>query len=142
MDVSLLRTGAGTVSVTATLAPRQAGFHLYSVSLPEGGEQGIGIPTRLTVDPPWRGTGTPTASAQPYMLRLAGLDVQLPVYPDGPVTLHLAAALAGDASDRPTDGARGDSVTTVHVRLTYGACSATRGCMMPVRDRVVTFRLP
>ncbi|WP_328557962.1 hypothetical protein [Streptomyces sp. NBC_00358] len=62
------------------------------------------------------------------MLRPAGLDVGLPVYEDGVVTLELPVRRV-----EGTDSAR--------VFVTYGACSETAGCLPPVRDREVPLRL-
>jgi hypothetical protein len=129
--VTLERTGAGTLAVTATLTPEQGGFHLYSLGLPDGGVDGLGIPTRLAVSAPLIATAGVTASARAYDLRPAGLDVALPVYPDGPVTLHLSVGV--DGASTPADA---------HVHLTYGACSSTKGCLIPVRDHVVTLAVP
>lgn len=129
--VVLERSGATSVAVTVTLRPQRAGFHLYSLSLPEGGIDGLGIPTRLTVSAPLTADAVVTASARPYGLRLADLDVTLPVYPDGPVVLRLPARLA---SAPPS--------ATARVHLTYGACSTAEGCLAPVRDHTVALALP
>jgi hypothetical protein len=133
VDVTLARSAADTVAVTATLRPQRPGFHLYSLGLPDQGVDGLGIPTRLSVAAPLTAVGGVTTPARPYDLRPAGLDVHLPVYPDGPVTLHLTARVA------PGGPARQGTVT---LRLTYGACSSTAGCLAPVRDRRLTVRLP
>jgi hypothetical protein len=129
--VTLERTGPASVAVTATLRPQRAGFHLYSLSLPDGGVDGLGIPTRLTVSAPLTADAAVTASAQAYGLRLADLDVTLPVYPDGPVVLHLPARLTATP---PSAAAR--------LLLTYGACSTTEGCLAPVRDHAVVLDVP
>ncbi|SDO50391.1 hypothetical protein [Actinacidiphila guanduensis] len=128
--VTLERSGAHTVAVSATLRPQRAGFHVYSLTLPDAGVDGLGIPTRLSVGGPLTAEGPVTASARPHGLHMADLDVTLPVYPDGPVTLRLTARLSGKgAAEAP-------------VRLGYGACSATQGCLMPVRDRVLAVDVP
>ncbi|MGW5351386.1 hypothetical protein ACWERV_12850 [Streptomyces sp. NPDC004031] len=131
VHVTLERSGPTTVEVTATLRPQRPGFHLYSLSLPDGGVDGLGIPTRLAVSPPLTPSAPATASARPYALRLPELDVTLPVYPDGPVVLHLPARLPSASPG-----------TTAHLRLTYGACSTTEGCLVPVRDHPLTLALP
>ena len=130
VTVTLERQAAHTVAVTAMLSPRQKGFHVYSLTLPDQGVDGLGIPTRLAVGAPLTAEGEVTASAHPYGLRPAGLGVTLPVYPDGPVTLRLTT--------RVTSAAPG----TVQVRLTYGACSTTGGCLVPVRAHPVTVPVP
>lgn len=133
VDVTLERTAADTVAVTATLRPQRPGFHLYSLGLPDQGVDGLGIPTRLSVTAPLTAVGAVSTPSRPYDLRPAGLDVDLPVYPDGPVTLHLTARLA------PAGAAPQVSAT---VRLTYGACSGTAGCLAPVRDHALAVPLP
>ncbi|WP_157856183.1 hypothetical protein [Actinacidiphila yeochonensis] len=127
--VEVSRSGGHEVRITATLRPRQAGFHLYSLSLPDGGVDGLGIPTRLSVAAPLVATGPVTSDDAAHGLRVPALDVTLPVYPDGPVTLRLPARVTG-------------SPTTARLSLSYGACSASRGCLMPVRDHALTVRLP
>ncbi|MEY2243724.1 hypothetical protein AB8A21_12420 [Streptomyces sp. BF23-18] len=118
----------GNVRILAKLRPEQRGFHLYSLALPNGGVDGIGIPTRIRTEGGLKATGPATTHAKPRVLRPAGLDVRLPVYEDGLVTLELPVRrLEG------TDSAR--------VFLTYGACSETAGCLPPVRDHEVTLRL-
>ncbi|BBA99078.1 hypothetical protein RVR_5551 [Actinacidiphila reveromycinica] len=130
--VTFERSAADAVAVTATLSPRQKGFHLYSLALPDGGVDGLGIPTRLAVAAPLTATGPVTSSVKAHDVRPSGLDVALPVYPDGPVTLRLATRVAGGA-DRPG---------TASVRLTYGACSTDGACLAPVRAHPVTLELP
>ncbi|MBM9507838.1 hypothetical protein [Actinacidiphila acididurans] len=122
--------GGGGVLVTATLRPEGEGFHVYSLEMPDGGVEALGIPTRLGVGAPLEAAGAVTAGVRPYELSMAGLDVKLPVYPDGPVTLRLPARITGK-------GARAAEVT-----FTYGACSATEGCRAPVRGRALTVALP
>ncbi|MFJ4436534.1 hypothetical protein [Streptomyces sp. NPDC088923] len=112
----------------AELRPQQAGFHLYSLGLPDGGVEGIGIPTRLRTEGGLRATGPATTDAKPRVLRPAGLDVDLPVYEDGSVTLTLPVR-------------RSEGADTARVSLTYGACSESGGCLLPVRDRAVTLPL-
>lgn len=131
VSVTLERTGAESVEVTATLSPQRAGFHVYSLTLPDGGVDGLGVPTRLTLSPPLVATAEVTASARPYDLRPAGLDVALPVYPDGAVTLRVPARV--DAASTPAE---------VHLHLAYGACSTSKGCLVPVRDHPVAVALP
>jgi hypothetical protein len=132
VTVTLERAGAHTVVVTATLRPQQPGFHLYSLALPDKGVDGLGIPTRLSAAAPLAATGAATTDAHPYGLRPAGLDVTLPVYPDGPVTLHLTTRLPAST---PTPA-------TAHLHLTYGACSTTAGCLTPVRSHTATLPIP
>ncbi|WP_405918314.1 hypothetical protein [Streptomyces sp. NBC_00728] len=118
----------GSLLILAELRPKQREFHLYSLTLPNGGVDGIGIPTRIRAEGGLRATGPATTRAKTRVLRPAGLDVGLPVYEDGVVTLELTVRRV-----EGTDSAR--------VFVTYGACSETAGCLPPVRDREVPLRL-
>ncbi|MCX4782801.1 protein-disulfide reductase DsbD family protein [Streptomyces sp. NBC_01264] len=118
----------GSVRILAELRPEQTGFHLHGLDLPNDGIDGIGIPTRIRAEGGLGATGQATTDAKPRMLRPAGLDVALPVYADGTVTLELPVRRLGG-----TDRAR--------VHLTYGACSETGGCLPPVRDHEVILPL-
>ncbi|MDH6580252.1 hypothetical protein [Kitasatospora sp. MAP5-34] len=74
--------------VQATYRPQRPGFHLYSISLPADGVDGLGVPTRLEVQGGLRATGSPASDRPVQLLNLPGLDVPPPVYPDGPVTVE------------------------------------------------------
>ncbi|MFC7219614.1 protein-disulfide reductase DsbD domain-containing protein [Streptomyces polyrhachis] len=126
--------GGVAVTVTATdgqvvarLRPERAGFHLYSLSLPDAGVDGLGIPTRLSVSGALTATGAPRTDAEERTVRPEGLDVALPVYADGPVTVVLPVKRTGDGEAR--------------IVLTYGACSERGGCLPPVRERAVAVEL-
>ncbi|WP_448322052.1 hypothetical protein [Streptomyces sp. CO7] len=125
VTVRLESRGDGGSLLLAELRPRQAGFHLYSLGLPDGGVDGIGVPTRIRTEGGLRATGPASTDAKERVLRPAGLDVALPVYEDGPVTLELPV--------RQAEGGR-----SARVLLTYGACSESAGCLPPVRERAVT----
>ncbi|MFD3453767.1 hypothetical protein ACFWVC_16490 [Streptomyces sp. NPDC058691] len=49
--------------VVAVLRPERAGFHLYSLALPDGGVDGIGIPTRIRAEGALRSTGPATTDS-------------------------------------------------------------------------------
>jgi hypothetical protein len=119
-----LRDSGRDSEVAATFRP-QAGFHLYSVDLPAQGIDGLGIPTVLAVRGDLVATGAPRADRPVRMLRPAGLPVELPVYPDGPVTITLPVRRTG--ADR------------VEVVVSYAACSEGR-CLMPVTDQPIALR--
>ncbi|SEL86786.1 protein-disulfide reductase DsbD family protein [Streptacidiphilus jiangxiensis] len=110
--------------LAVTLTPDRPGFHLYSAALPDGGVDGLGVPTRLRVRHGLTATGALTASVPVRTLHLAALGVDLPVYPDGPVTLTLPV--------ERTAGATGAAEAVV----SFGACSADQ-CLAPVRDQVL-----
>ncbi|MFJ1707234.1 hypothetical protein [Kitasatospora sp. NPDC088346] len=125
--VRLDREAGGAERLRVTFRPQEAGFHLYSVDLPAGGVSGLGIPTRLAVRGGLAADGTPVADRPLRTVSPAGLDVELPVYPDGPVTLTLPVHRTGEA--------RAEAV------VSYGACSEGR-CLIPVFDRPIAFALP
>ncbi|GAA3883799.1 hypothetical protein [Streptomyces lannensis] len=118
----------GGLRVLADLRPERDGFHVYSLTLPDGGVDGIGIPTRIRTEGALRSAGPATTDARERVVRPDGLDVRLPVYEDGRVTLQLPVRRVGG-----TDRAK--------VLLSYGACSERDGCLAPVRDRAVALTL-
>jgi hypothetical protein len=111
-----------TPSVEVTFTPDRPGFHLYSLDLPAEGVDGLGTPTVVRVRAGATVTGPARADRPVHRLRIDALNVELPVYPDGPVTVALPV--------RPTTSRR------VELVVTYGACSAG-ACLPPVRDRLV-----
>lgn len=111
-------TGASSEAVLhVTIAPLSPAYHLYSLALPANGVNGLGVPTRVLVKGAFTVVGRPAADVPTQYLRIAALDVALPVYPDGPVTLTMDVARRGSG---PVD-----------VIASYGLCSDTR-CMVPV----------
>lgn len=119
-----------TISVTratvrATYRPTRPAFHIYSIGLPPGGVAGLGIATRLGVRGGLTAAGPPTADRNVRMLVLPALNVKLPVYPDGPVTVSLPVHRSG---------------RTAEVVVSYGACSSST-CMAPVTDHVTRLSL-
>ncbi len=125
--VSLIDQGSTGWQLKVLFVPPSPGFHLYSLSLPDGGVQGLGIPTRLSVRGALTATGAVTADQPTQQLNIAVLDVTLPVYPDGPVALALPV--------RHTDG------STAQVVVSYGACSSAT-CLAPVIDEVIPVSVP
>jgi hypothetical protein len=112
-----------TGHVRARFSPQKPGYHLYSIDLPPAGVNGLGIPTVVGVRGGLRVTGSPVADVPVSNLRIEELDVDLPVYPDGPVTVTVPVRRTGDGR--------------AEVVVTYGACSLTT-CLPPVRDRTIT----
>jgi hypothetical protein len=133
-SVTARRTESGveiTVTVSArqvkvTYRPTRPGFHVYSVEMPSGGVDGIGIPTRLGVSGGLQADGPPVADRPTRFLELRELGVTLPVYPDGPVALSLPVQRTGDTAD---------------VIISYGACSEST-CLAPVVGRAIHLTLP
>ncbi|WP_282765910.1 protein-disulfide reductase DsbD domain-containing protein [Actinoplanes sandaracinus] len=115
----VLAVRAGLLTVTFT--PPE-GFHLYSMDLPAGGVDGIGFPTVARPGGALVADGPATADRAVTELRPAGLDLVVPVYPDGPVTLTVPV--------RAGDGDRHE------VTVGYAACSAN-ACLAPVTDESV-----
>lgn len=101
--------------------------HLYSIDLPPDGVNGLGIATIVSVRGGLRLTGSPTADKPVSTLQIeelhVDLPVDLPVYPDGPVTVTVPVRRTGDGR--------------AQVIVTYAACSATT-CLPPVRNRLIT----
>lgn len=112
----------GTGYVRVTFSPQRPGYHLYSIHLPPDGVNGLGIPTTVTVRDGLRMTGSPTADVPDSHLRIAELNVNLPVYPPEPVTVTVPVRRTGNRQPE--------------VLVTYGACSATV-CLPPVRNRPI-----
>jgi hypothetical protein len=133
-SVTARRTESGveiTITVSARLVkvtyrPTRSGFHVYSVDMPSGGIEGIGIPTRLAVSGGLRSVGPPVADQPTRFLDLRELKVKLPVYPDGPVSVSLPVQRTGSTAD---------------VIISYGACSEST-CLAPVIGRTIHLTLP
>jgi hypothetical protein len=109
-------------NLLTTFTPQRPGFHLYSVTLPADGIDGLGRPTRVEVAGALRSQGPLTATAPVRMLPMQGTDSAFPVYPDGPVTTELPVAVGPDQ--------------TAKVLVSYAACSP-RECLMPVTGHPV-----
>src|SRR5262249_38125919 len=131
VSLTLDRDRMGGLWLAGRFAPVNADTHLYSLSLPSDGIQGLGRPTRLALDPdsPLRVTGRAVADRPVISDTLEGVGTVLPIYPAGPVTLRVPVVRAAKTSTR---GA---------VLVSYMACGA-RGCLPPVTDRKVEITLP
>lgn len=125
--VSLIRQGSQQWQLKVLFVPPSPGFHIYSLTMPDGGVHGLGIPTRLSVRGALTAAGTVTADRPTLQFDVAVLDVELPVYPDGPVTLTLPVS--------HKDG------SAVQVLVSYGACSSTT-CLAPVTDEAIPLTVP
>ena len=126
VTVALLPASNGQRELQATFSPQQPGFHIYSIDLPAHGIDGLGIPTRLTVQGSLAAAGKPTANRATRLLRPAGLQTELPVYPDGSVTFTLPV--------RQTSGHQAEVI------VSYGACSE-KTCLIPVSNEVIRLSL-
>ncbi|MEU9444177.1 hypothetical protein AB0D42_25405 [Streptomyces sp. NPDC048304] len=127
VTVKLLPAVNGQRELQATFSPQRPGIHIYSIDLPSQGIDGLGIPTRLSVHGDLTPVGKPpSTNVATRLLRPAGLQTGIPVYPDGPVTFTMPV--------RQTGSHQADVV------VSYGACSESR-CLMPVTDEVIHLNL-
>jgi hypothetical protein len=113
----------GTQQVRVTFTPQQAGFHLYSIDMPPDGVDGLGVPTQVVVRGGLQASASPVANQPVRQLRIEDLNVDLPVYPDGPVTVTVPVHRVGNGP--------------AQVVVTYGACSLST-CLRPVHGWVIT----
>jgi hypothetical protein len=117
----------------ATFKPTETGFHLYSKDLPEAGIKGIGVPTRLDL-PQQSGiapSGPLFTDVSPQDARIDVLDVRLPVYPEGSVTLRQPITLS------PKEGGFSAQCT-----VSYMSCQMNGTCRFPVKHKLVQFEIP
>lgn len=126
VDIVVSANANGDGQVVATFTPDKSGFHVYSIDLPADGVQGLGRPTKVAVSGGLAATGTQQADKQVRHLRPSGVDVDLPVYPDGPVTVTLPVHR---------------STAAASVLISYAACSESQGCLMPVSDKAIPVTL-
>ena len=109
-------------TVVARFEPTEEHLHLYGLEMADGGINGAGRPTRLTVvDPAWRATGPPQPSVQSQLVPLAGFDEPFPIYPDGPVTIRQDIEPVGTHTNE-----------AIKVTVTFMACSSAGLCFKPV----------
>jgi hypothetical protein len=122
--VHLSIEGSGSArTIVARFEPTEEDLHLYGLEMPEGGIDGAGRPTRITlVDPAWRASGHPRASVESQLVPLAGFAEPFPIYPDGPVTIRQDV--------EPVVG--GPAAEAIHVTVTFMACSSAGLCFKPV----------
>jgi hypothetical protein len=112
--------------------PTGEDFHLYSKNLPRGGIQGLGRPTLLEV------TSTDTIQAAGPLTVDKGeageyyepLNLTLPVYPAGPVTLQLPVEIISTEAE-----------IAAELSVTYMTCKAGV-CLPPVDDKRVAVVIP
>lgn len=133
VTVVLERDRQGTLILAGRYMPEDPTYHLYSVHLPRAGFQGLGRPTLLEVprQPGIEVLGIVGVDRAEIRQRVAALDIELPVYPDGAVTLRQPIQLAPARETRD-----------VELRVTYMACSSDGYCLPPVENRAVVVTLP
>ena len=127
-DLDLL---TGTATLIARFEPPE-GYYLYSKSLPMTGLNGVGRPTLLEIadDQPDLSNGPLLASQQARDMRSQGAIY--PLYPTGPVEIHLPIQLPAGSNDR---------TQAVRLWLTYMTCNE-EFCLRPVEREEVTVELP
>ncbi|WP_037605316.1 hypothetical protein [Streptacidiphilus rugosus] len=130
MDVTLTVAAwngrSGTLALRFT--PLRPTYHLYSVTLPADGVDGVGRPTAAVVRGAVASTGRLTTTAPLHPLTLQGVAEPLEVYPDAPLTATLPIR-------RSADG------VAATVLVSYAACSETYGCQIPVSGHPVAVRV-
>lgn len=128
VTLSLESDAAGMAWLSATFAPTADDVHLYSKDLPRDGVAGLGRPTRVDADQSSsvQLAGPGVANRRVENDVIAQLNVSVPTYPPGPVTLRFPVKRNG----------RGPAV----FRVSYMGCG-TRGCLAPVTDRTMTLTL-
>jgi len=127
VSIKLMPPSAGRRELLVTFRPLRPGFHLYSVSLPTGGVDGMGIPTRIAIRGNLMAVGRPTTNQPIHLLHVTGIPAAIPVYPDGPVTFTLPVRQTGAGHQ-------------AEVVVSYAACSNSQ-CLMPVADEAIRIDL-
>lgn len=121
----------GTQYLSAQFTPLKPGYYLYGYELPEEGIKGLGVPTRMKV---LSSEGMVAGSQvitdpQSFNLKVEVLDIEMPVYEVGPVTLSLPVEKESDTGQ-------------LELELSYMACNKADGtCLPPVRNKKHTLTL-
>jgi thiol-disulfide isomerase/thioredoxin len=131
VTIALDRDRRGGLWLAGTFTPTSPGTHVYATTLPAGGINGLGRPTRLTLSAgsALRAIGRVSVNRPVVFDRVEGLGTVLPIFPAGPVTLSVPVQRV------PGRAARGAAT------VSYMACGA-QGCLAPVIDRRVSFVVP
>jgi len=133
VELSAAWSTDGLLVIRGIFTPDDAGFHLYSSSLPKAGVNGLGRPTLIEVaDPTEFSDVGPLVSdkrVQTHFDKTTNSSMQ--VYPDGAVTLYKGVRF----SSLPT------SATNIPVQLTYMTCSKAR-CYSPVEGAIAEITVP
>jgi len=127
VELSSAWSDDGRLVVRAVFTPDDPGYHLYGSQMAKTGVQGIGRPTLLEVsgDPIFAEVGPLVWDKNPIEHLDKMLNLVLPLYPDGPVTLYLPLNF-----QTPPQGP-----TQIPVQLTYMACSK-QSCYSPIEQHV------
>lgn len=132
VEIWLEKDPVAGARLTGVFTPTEPEFHLYSKDLPRDGLQGVGRPTLLEVaaSDQVRPAGPLTADEAEEINYVEILNIGFPVYPAGPVTLHLPIVISTGSGDVPAD-----------VSVTYMACKGG-ACLPPIIDKHVSVTLP
>jgi hypothetical protein len=131
VEIVLDEDSLGHMWLAGVYTPTDPDSYLYSAHMPAAGIQGLGRPTLLAVIPPSqvKVLGPVFANQKPHEDRVESLNLTLPVYPAGPVTLRLPIEMPGVGS-----------TSRVTVAVGYMACGP-KGCMPPVERKRLTVNL-
>jgi hypothetical protein len=129
VSVSLEADSVGKPVIRATFTPTEQGLHLYSKDMPEEGVKGFGRPTRLQViGDVIKPAGPVFSDVSPHDMEV--MDVKLPIYPEGPVTLR-----------QPIEISTGSNLAA-QIEISYMACRTGGECKMPVEKKRIELKLP
>jgi hypothetical protein len=97
------------------------------------GLNGIGLPTRLDIprQTALRVAGESFADESLHDQRIDDLNITLPIYPEGPVTLHV-----------PVEISRAQGNATAQLAFGYMACQTNGKCLRPVKNKLVEIQIP
>jgi thioredoxin 1 len=128
VELSLDKDSLEHVWLSATYTPTDPESYVYSKDLPAAGISDLGRPTVLAVVTPSgvKVIGPIVANRVVRADRIDALNVTLPEYPVGPVTLRMPIEL-------PPAGAS----SRVALSIGYMTCGP-KGCLPPVEDKRVT----
>ena len=100
--------------------------------MPEGGIKGVGVPTRFEVsaDSSVIVAGPTFSDIAPQDVRIDVLDVTLPIYKDGPVTLRI-----------PIDFSQGRD-NSARLSFSYMACKTDGVCLRAVKGKMLQVNIP
>jgi hypothetical protein len=127
VEVSLESDAQSGHLLRSTFTPDQ-GFHLYSKDLDPKSVDGLGMPTNLELQPSSsiKATGPVFANVEPRIYYHKEMNVSLPIYPDGPVTLRLPIQIVTSETD-----------ISARIKVSYMACDAKGICRNPVEGQVL-----
>ncbi len=118
--------------LTARFTPMEAGYYFYGNELPVGGIQGLGVPTRLDIlsnEGVIINDGEVISDKSSINLKIEYMDVELPVYEPGPVSLSIPVHIETEDA-------------AVEVGISYMLCRKSDGtCLPPVRNKAVKLSL-